>query len=121
MAETRGRIRRGARSWRCCLAEGAAAQSHEAIETTAWDPDAGYYYLLYRRPEKRWQHSILRINEESRELDIRLLCRAAQRQPVACSEGGRLRPNCTAGPQHLSHAVALPGLLLDQSELRQRL
>jgi hypothetical protein len=47
-----------------------AAQSHEAIETAAWDPDAGYYYLLYRRPEKRWQHSILRINEESRELDV---------------------------------------------------
>ena len=37
---------------------------------SAWDPDAGYYYLLYRRPEKRWQHSILRICEESRELDV---------------------------------------------------
>lgn len=46
-----------------------AAQSHEALETSAWDADAGYYYLLYRRPEKRWQHSILRINEDSRELD----------------------------------------------------
>jgi hypothetical protein len=46
-----------------------AAQTHEAIETSAWDPDAGYYYLLYRRPEKKWQHSILRINEDSRELD----------------------------------------------------
>ena len=45
-------------------------QAHEAIETSAWDPDAGYYYLLYRRPERRWQHSILRINEESRELDV---------------------------------------------------
>jgi hypothetical protein len=47
-----------------------AARAHEAIETSAWDPDAGYYYLLYRRPERRWQHSILRINEESRELDV---------------------------------------------------
>jgi hypothetical protein len=47
-----------------------AAQTHEAIETSAWDPDAGYYYLLYRRPEKRWQHSILRLNEDSRELDV---------------------------------------------------
>lgn len=47
-----------------------AAQTHEAIETLAWDPDAGSYYLLYRRPEKRWQHSILRINEDSRELDV---------------------------------------------------
>jgi hypothetical protein len=46
-----------------------AAQSHEAIETSVWDPDADYYYLLYRRPEKRWQHSILRLNEDSRELD----------------------------------------------------
>lgn len=46
------------------------ARSHEAIETAAWDSDAGYYYLLYRRPEKKWQHSILRINEDSRELDV---------------------------------------------------
>jgi hypothetical protein len=57
------------------LPEGAwlksrAVQSHEALETSAWDPDAGYYYLLYRRPEQRWQHSILQINEESRELDV---------------------------------------------------
>jgi hypothetical protein len=47
-----------------------ADQAHDAIETSAWDADAGDYYLLYRRPERRWQHSILRINEESRELDV---------------------------------------------------
>jgi hypothetical protein len=46
-----------------------AAQTHTAIETSAWDPDAEYYYLLYRKPDRRWQHSINCLNEESRELD----------------------------------------------------
>jgi hypothetical protein len=47
-----------------------ADQSHEAIERSAWDADAGYYYLLYRKPEAKWYHSILGINEDSRELDV---------------------------------------------------
>ena len=47
-----------------------AAQTHEGIEQHAWDPDADSYYLLHRQPENRWQHSILRINEDSRELDV---------------------------------------------------
>jgi hypothetical protein len=47
-----------------------AAETHEAIEQRAWDPDADYYYHLHRQPENRWQHSILRINEDSRELDV---------------------------------------------------
>jgi hypothetical protein len=47
-----------------------AAQTKEAIEKAAWDPDAANYYLLYRAPEKRWYHSLLGINEDSRELDV---------------------------------------------------
>ena len=47
-----------------------ADQMHSAIETLAYDPDAGYYYLLYRANEKKWYHSGCGINEDSRELDV---------------------------------------------------
>lgn len=47
-----------------------AAQLHEAIEERAYDSDAGYYYLLHRAPENAWRHSMLGLNEESRELDV---------------------------------------------------
>jgi hypothetical protein len=47
-----------------------AVQMHSAIETLAYDPDAGYYYLLYRANEKKWYHSGCGINEDSRELDV---------------------------------------------------
>lgn len=45
-------------------------QSRDAIERLAWDPDAGYYYLLRRTAENRWYHSGCGINEDSRELDV---------------------------------------------------
>ena len=47
-----------------------AAQMRDAIETRAYDSDAGYYYLLYRAGEKKWYHSGCGINEASRELDV---------------------------------------------------
>jgi len=47
-----------------------ALQMHGAIETLAYDSDAGYYYLLQRAKEKKWYHSGCGINEESRELDV---------------------------------------------------
>jgi len=47
-----------------------AVQMHDAIETQAYDSDAGYYYLLYRAKEKKWYHSGCGINEDSRELDV---------------------------------------------------
>ena len=47
-----------------------AAQMRDAIETLAYDADAGYYYLLDRAKEKKWYHSGRGINEESRELDV---------------------------------------------------
>jgi hypothetical protein len=47
-----------------------AALANRAIETHAYDPDAGYYYLLRRTAENRWYHSGCGINEESRELDV---------------------------------------------------
>ena len=47
-----------------------AAQARAAIEGRAYDPDAGYYYLLYRAGEKKWYHSGRGINEASRELDV---------------------------------------------------
>jgi hypothetical protein len=47
-----------------------AAQMRQAIETQAYDPDAGYYYLLYRDGEKKWYHSGNGIDETSRELDV---------------------------------------------------
>jgi hypothetical protein len=47
-----------------------AAQIRNAIETLAYDSDAGYYYLLHRAKEKKWYHSGCGINEESRELDV---------------------------------------------------
>jgi hypothetical protein len=50
--------------------KGHADQSHTAIEKSAYDADAGYYYLLYRRPEGKWYHSLLGINEYNRELDV---------------------------------------------------
>jgi len=50
--------------------QGRAQQAHTAIEGSAYDPDAGYYYLLYRSPEKKWYHSLEGIHEYSRELDV---------------------------------------------------
>ena len=47
-----------------------AAQMRTAIETLAYDCDAGYYYLLERAKEKKWYHSGRGIQEESRELDV---------------------------------------------------
>ena len=47
-----------------------AAQMRSAIETLAYDSDAGYYYLLCRAKEKKWYHSGCGINEDSRELDV---------------------------------------------------
>jgi len=47
-----------------------AAQMRSAIETLAYDSDAGYYYLLCRVKEKKWYHSGCGINEDSRELDV---------------------------------------------------
>lgn len=47
-----------------------AAKVHQAIEGSAYDPDCGYYYLLHRACENKWYHSMLGINEESRELDV---------------------------------------------------
>jgi hypothetical protein len=47
-----------------------AAQTHEAIESQAFDAAAEYYYLLRRTAENRWYHSINGINEDSRELDV---------------------------------------------------
>ncbi len=47
-----------------------ADQTHRAIERSAFDPDAGYYYVLYRAPERKWYHSLLGISESSREVDI---------------------------------------------------
>jgi len=46
-----------------------AAQMHQAIETQAYDSDAGYYYLLCRAGEKKWYHSGNGIDESTRELD----------------------------------------------------
>jgi hypothetical protein len=50
--------------------KGHADESRTAIEKSAYDPEAGYYYLLYRRPEGKWHHSLKGINEHSRELDV---------------------------------------------------
>lgn len=47
-----------------------AGQIHDAIETQAYDSDAGYYYLVQRAKEKKWYHSGCGINENSRELDV---------------------------------------------------
>ena len=47
-----------------------AAQMRGAIETLAYDSDAGYYYLLRRAQENKWYHSGCGIDEESRELDV---------------------------------------------------
>ena len=47
-----------------------AGQMRSAIETLAYDSDAGYYYLLCRAKEKKWYHSGCGINEDSRELDV---------------------------------------------------
>jgi len=43
---------------------------HNSIENLAYDSDAGYYYLAYRASEQKWYHSMLGINENSRELDV---------------------------------------------------
>jgi hypothetical protein len=50
--------------------KGRANLTHTAIERSAYDPDAAYYYLLYRAPESKWYHSLLGINESSRETDV---------------------------------------------------
>ncbi|MGP8234149.1 MAG: hypothetical protein ACLQVW_01875 [Limisphaerales bacterium] len=47
-----------------------AEQMRNAIETVAYDADAGYYYLVRRTKENKWYHSGCGINEESRELDV---------------------------------------------------
>ncbi len=47
-----------------------AELTHTALESSAYDPDTDYYYLLYRVPEKKWYHSLLGIDEYSRELDV---------------------------------------------------
>jgi len=47
-----------------------AVQMQSAIETQAYDADAGNYYLLCRANEKKWYHSGCGISEDSRELDV---------------------------------------------------
>jgi hypothetical protein len=47
-----------------------AAQMQKALETLAYDRDAGYYYLLRRTAENKWYHSGGGINEASRETDV---------------------------------------------------
>ena len=50
--------------------ESRAHKTHAALEGSAYDPDAGYYYLIYRAAERKWFHSLKGINEFSRELDV---------------------------------------------------
>jgi hypothetical protein len=47
-----------------------AGQMQKAIETLAYDRDAGYYFLLRRTAENKWYHSGGGINEASRETDV---------------------------------------------------
>ena len=46
------------------------AQSSDAIESSAFDTAAQYYYLLRRSSENQWYHSVNAICEDSRELDV---------------------------------------------------
>ena len=70
--------------------KGHADESRTAIEKSASDPEAGSYYLLYRRPEGKWYHSLKGINEHSRELDVTPY--------YAALVSGRISPGDTCSP-----------------------
>ena len=98
-----------------------AAQTHDAIETRAYDPQAGYYYLLCRAAEQKWYHSGCGINEASRELDVTPYYAAFVAGNDAARQKGRgVCPARAAGSRRLSDAAPVPLLLLVESQLSGR-